>query len=85
MSITDKKTVEFEEHDNFFCFYTNSTNIYHIIRITNVSGFYTERVIPPSQSIILITSKKAKLEIHTYQQFSAIFADTIHCEKLYVT
>ncbi|MGL5938794.1 MAG: DUF1830 domain-containing protein [Waterburya sp.] len=40
--------------------------MYHIIRITNISGSYTERVIPPRQSIILITSFFAYLFINNF-------------------
>ncbi len=64
------------------CCYVNVTSKIQIARITNVSGWYFERVVFPGQRLLFEAPISANLEIHTGMMASAILSDTIPCDRL---
>jgi Domain of unknown function (DUF1830) len=64
------------------CCYVNATSQMQIARITNVAGWYFERVIFPGQRLVFEAVPEALLEIHSGIMASAILADTIPCDRL---
>ena len=65
------------------CCYTNATSKIQIARITNIPNWYFERVVFPGQRLVFEAMPQALLEIHS-GMMSAILADTIPCDRLYV-
>lgn len=66
------------------CCYTNATSKIQVARITNVPGWYFERVVFPGQRLLFETVPRAILEIHTGMMASAILSDSIPCDRLEV-
>lgn len=64
------------------CHYINKTRKLQIIRISNIEGWYFERVIFAGQPLLLEVNADAVLEIHTYEMATAILADRIPCWQL---
>ena len=67
------------------CCYVNKTSHIEIVRITNISHWYFERVVFPGQRLIFEAPVTAKLEIHTGTAISSILSETIDCSKLQLT
>ena len=67
------------------CCYVNKTSHIEIVRITNISHWYFERVIFPGQRLIFEAPATAKLEIHTGTAISSILSGTIDCSELQLT
>ena len=66
----------------FLCCYVNATAHVEIIRVTNITHWYLERVVFPGQRLLFKAPALAKLEIHTGMSISSIISETIDCEKL---
>ncbi len=66
------------------CCYVNATSRIQIVRITNISSWYFERVVFPGQRLVFEAVPDAMLEIHTGMMASAILSDTIPCSRLRV-
>lgn len=66
------------------CCYVNATSRIQIIRITNIPGWYFERVVFPGQRLVFESMAEAMLEIHCGMMASAILSDTIPCSRLRV-
>ncbi len=64
------------------CCYVNATSSIQVARVTNVSGWYFERVVFSGQRLMFETVPDACLEIHTGSMASAIISDTIPCISL---
>ena len=64
------------------CCYVNTTSNIQIVRITNVPGWYFERVVFPGQRLVFEAIPEALLEIHSGMMASAILSDTIPCDRL---
>jgi Domain of unknown function (DUF1830) len=64
------------------CCYVNATSSIQIIRITDVPGWYFERVVFPGQRLMFEAIAQAHLEVHTGMMASSILSDTIACAKL---
>lgn len=64
------------------CCYKNKTNRIQIGRISNITSWFFERVIWPSQRIIFEAPLEAELEIHTSEMISAILSEKISCDRL---
>jgi Domain of unknown function (DUF1830) len=71
-----------QEADRLLCCYTNGTPQIQVVRITDVPGWYFERVVFPSQRLIFESPLGAHLEIHTGMMASSILSDTIACQEL---
>lgn len=66
------------------CSYYNATGHIQIVRISNISSWYFERVVFPGVRLLFEALPEASLEIHTSTKISTIFADNIPCSKLQV-
>ncbi|ABB56921.1 DUF1830 domain-containing protein [Synechococcus elongatus] len=66
------------------CCYVNATSKIQVARITNITGWYFERVVFPGQRLIFESYQEAMLEIHSGMMASAILADRIACADLIV-
>ncbi|MEO0455053.1 MAG: DUF1830 domain-containing protein [Cyanobacteria bacterium P01_A01_bin.114] len=64
------------------CRYVNTTGGLQIVRITNIPGWYFERVVFPGQRLIFQTLPEARLEVHTHECVSAVLSDCIACTAL---
>ena len=67
------------------CCYVNATAHIEVVRITNVSHWYFERVVFPGQRLLFKAPITAKLEIHTATSISSILTETVDCQKLRLT
>ncbi len=68
--------------DPILCSYTNRTGTLQVARITNVPGWYFERVVFPGQHLLFEAYPQGILEIHTGALASAILTDQIPCFAL---
>ncbi len=66
------------------CCYVNATSTIQVARVTNVPGWYFERVVFSGQRLLFETVPDACLEIHTGGMASAIISDTIPCLSLVI-
>jgi hypothetical protein len=66
------------------CSYINATNFIQIVRITNITNWYFERVVFPQQYLLFEALPDAQLEIHTNDIATAIVTDKIKCEFLQI-
>jgi len=66
------------------CCYVNATGKIQVARITNVEGWYFERVVFPGQHLMFEAPATAVLEIHTGMMASSILSDTIPCDQLQI-
>ncbi len=66
------------------CCYVNVTSQIQIVRITNVTNWYFERVVFPGQRLVFEALPEALLEIHTGMMANAILSDTIPCTDLII-
>lgn len=67
------------------CCYVNATAHIEVVRITNISHWYFERVVFPGQRLLFKAPITAKLEIHTGTSISSILTETVDCQKLRLT
>jgi hypothetical protein len=74
-----------ENRNSILCCYVNATSHIQIVRITNVSNWYFERVVFPGQRLVFEALPEAMLEIHTGMMASAILSDTIPCDRLCIS
>jgi hypothetical protein len=74
-----------DKRNRILCCYVNATSQIQIVRITNISNWYFERVVFPGQRLVFEALSEALLEIHTGMMASAILSDTIPCERLYIS
>jgi hypothetical protein len=71
-----------QEAARLLCCYINETPQIQVVRITDIPGWYFERVVFPSQRLIFESPFAAHLEIHTGMMASSILSDTIACQEL---
>lgn len=64
------------------CYYVNRTELTQILRITNIPGYFLERVLLPGQPLMFEACRSALLEIHSSEMAGAIASDTIPCQQL---
>ena len=62
----------------------NATSRIQVVRITNISNWYFERVVFPGQRLMFEAPITGQLEVHTGMMASAILSDRIPCQKLAV-
>ncbi len=74
-----------DKRNRILCCYVNATSQIQIVRITNISNWYFERVVFPGQRLVFEALSEALLEIHTGMMASAILSDTIPCDRLYIS
>lgn len=64
------------------CSYSNRTGSLQIVRITNIEGWYFERVVFPGQTIIFCAAMEALLEVYTGNHATCLLSDSIPCGQL---
>ncbi|MGF1492715.1 MAG: DUF1830 domain-containing protein [Microcoleaceae cyanobacterium] len=70
--------------DRVVCCYVNATSQIQVVRISNVPGWYFERVVFPGQRLVFEAAPEGLLEVHTGSMASAIISDTIPCTNLQI-
>lgn len=83
MEISDRST--WQTNKPVLCCYVNATSHIEVVRITNISRWYFERVAFPGQRLIFEAPVNAKLEIHTGMAIGSILSETIECHALQIT
>lgn len=73
-----------ESSGKILCCYVNATSQIQIVRITNISNWYFERVAFPGQRLVFEAVPAALMEIHTGMMASAILSDKIPCDRLQI-
>lgn len=68
--------------NTILCCYVNATAHVEVVRITNITHWYFERVVFPGQRILFEAPAMARLEIHTGMDISSIISETIDCQNL---
>jgi hypothetical protein len=66
------------------CSYFNATSNIQVVRISNVPGWYFERVVFSGTILLFESIPQAYLEVHTGTTISAMLADRIPCSELQV-
>lgn len=74
-----------DQKDHLLCCYVNATSHIQVVRITNISTWYFERVVFPGQRLVFEALPAALLEVHSGMMASAILSDTIPCERLCIS
>ena len=69
---------------NILCSYKNKTSTVQIIRITNISHWYFERVVFPGELVVFKTLSEAVLEIYSSDRITTILSDRFLCDRLKV-
>ena len=69
---------------NILCSYKNKTSTVQIIRITNISHWYFERVVFPGELVLFKTLSEAVLEIYSSDKITTILSDRFLCDRLKV-
>jgi hypothetical protein len=65
--------------------YSNHSSQILIARISNVPGWYFERVVFPGEQLLFEALPEANLEIHTGKQNEAVLAEKLPCSQLQIT
>ena len=66
------------------CGYRNQSTQVQIARISNIAGWYFERVVFPGQLLLFASLSEAQLEIYAGSNVSSILADKIPCTYLQI-
>lgn len=64
------------------CFYVNTTPCLQVVRISNISGWFFERVVSPGHRMQFKAPAQAVLEIHSGSMINMILEDQIPCARL---
>ncbi|HIK31268.1 MAG TPA: DUF1830 domain-containing protein [Oscillatoriales cyanobacterium M59_W2019_021] len=64
---------------SLLCYYTNPRDRIQIVRITNISSWYFERVVFSGQRLMFEAPSEAQLEIYSSAVVTAIPCDRIRC------
>ncbi|EKU96357.1 protein of unknown function DUF1830 [Leptolyngbya sp. PCC 7375] len=78
-----KKQPQYSPKNNRIqCCYINHTAQFQIVRITNITNDFFERVVMPHARVIFEAHQEDHLEIHTGNLISSILSDKIPCHHL---
>lgn len=64
------------------CRYVNQTTKLQVVRISNIPGYFFERVVFAGQQLLIDVDSEAVLEIHSHELATSIFSDRIPCSRL---
>lgn len=70
---------------DILCSYKNETSTVQIIRITNISYWYFERVVFPGELLLFEAFPEAVLEIYSSDDITTILRDRFLCDRLKVS
>jgi|UPI0003791EB2 hypothetical protein len=65
-----------------FCYFTNRTSHIQIVRISNIPGWFFERVVFPGEHLTFQASANACLEVYAADKVSSLLCDRIDCTRL---
>lgn len=65
-----------------FCHFTNRTSHIQIVRISNIPGWFFERVVFPGEHLIFQAPANAYLEVYAADTASSLLCDRIDCKRL---
>ncbi|MEM1254139.1 MAG: DUF1830 domain-containing protein [Cyanobacteria bacterium P01_H01_bin.21] len=74
--------IPFDDTNTILCCYVNSSSKIQVVRVTNISNWYFERVAFPGQRLMFESNAEGQLEIHSGSMASSILEDTIPCVRL---
>ena len=74
--------IPFDDTNTVLCCYVNSSSKIQVVRVTNISNWYFERVVFPGQRLMFEANIEGQLEIHSGSMASSILEDTIPCARL---
>jgi hypothetical protein len=66
------------------CTYKNITTKVQIVRISNIAGWYFEKVVFPQEQLLFEALAEAELEIYTGTAWGTMLLEKIHCSHLKV-
>lgn len=66
------------------CHYVNFTNQIQVARISNISGWFFERVIFPGQRLLFEAPCQGEMKIYTGMMATALLSERIFCESLQI-
>ena len=66
---------------HILCSYKNKTSTVQIIRITNISHWYFERVVFPGELVLFKTLSEAVLKIYSSDKITTILSDCVCVSK----
>lgn len=66
------------------CCYRNYSQAIQVVRITNIPGWYFERVVFAGEQLLFTALPTAILEIHAPPPLTSLLADQIPCRQLQV-
>lgn len=73
-----------QDASRILCCYTNASNQIQVARISNIPGWYFERVVFPAQRLLFEAPHDAQLEIYTGTFASAVLAERRNCSQLQI-
>ncbi len=82
-TITSQTITTSENQNTLLCHFFNDRDKVVIIRISNISNWYLERVVFPAQRLMFEAPEGAVLEVYT-PDIETIREDTIPCHQLCV-
>ena len=74
--------IPFDDTNTILCCYVNSSSKIQVVRVTNISNWYFERVVFPGQRLMFESNVEGQLEVHSSSIASSILEDTIPCARL---
>ena len=74
--------IPFDDTNTILCCYVNSSSKIQVVRVTNISNWYFERVVFPGQRLMFESNVEGQLEVHSGSIASSILEDTIPCIRL---
>ncbi|MFQ4145809.1 DUF1830 domain-containing protein [Chlorogloeopsis sp. ULAP02] len=72
------------DFNHILCHFANNTSQIQIARISNIPGWFFERVVFPGQRLIFQAPPNACLEIYTPEMVTALVCDRIDCIQMQV-
>ncbi|WP_235083026.1 DUF1830 domain-containing protein [Chlorogloeopsis fritschii PCC 9212] len=72
------------DSNQILCYFANNTSQVQIARISNIPGWFFERVVFPRQRLMFQAPPNACLEIYTAEMVSSLLCDRINCTRLQV-
>ena len=76
--------LEVDRSSKTLCGYVNVTNEIQIARITNISGWYFERVVFPKEYLLFEAPSEGTLEIYHGEISGVTLVKKIACDRLQV-
>lgn len=73
---------QIEKSEQILCYYFNGTSQLQVARISNIPGWYFERVVFPGQRLMFEAPSQGWLEVYTGKGATVMLDDRISCKNL---